>query len=281
MQSDSLREFFEGLPRILAANEIRTLARAILHAKAAGRAIVWGFGGHLIKVGLAPIVIDLMRRGFVTALATHGAGVIHDFEIALCGNTSEDVERELQRGSFGMARETGEMLNQAFADAAAEGIGAGEAVGRLLEREASRFAAFSVLLQAHRMGIPVTVHVAFGTDIIHNHPNASGAAFGAVSQIDFQIFTHQVARLHQGGVFLNIGSAVILPEVFLKAVALVRNSGDALEGFTTANLDFLQHYRPTENVIRRPTAGRGRGIALTGHHEIMVPLLAAMLRGES
>ncbi len=277
VQSDSLREFIDSLPRLLAAAELRSLAQAIGGAKSSRRAILWGFGGHVIKVGLAPILIDLMRRGFVTALATNGSGMIHDFEIAMCGNTSEDVDRELKVGAFGMARETGEMLNRALVEGARDGVGTGEAVGRLLAGSAPAHPELSLFLQAHQLGIPLTVHMAFGTDIIHNHPSASGEAVGKLSQIDFEIFAHQVSKLHQGGVYLNIGSAVVLPEVFLKAIALVRNSGDALQDFTTANLDFIQHYRPTQNVVRRPTAESGRGIALTGHHEILVPLLAAML----
>ncbi len=278
VQGDSLREFFDSLPDVLAVRELRELVRALRRARDAGKGIVWGFGGHVIKVGLAPLLIDLMERGWITALATNGSGMIHDFEIALCGSTSEDVERELSRGAFGMARETGEMLNRAAREGAEQGLGLGEAVGRLLAEDERPFGECSVFLRAHQLGIPVCVFVAFGTDIVHNHPDASGAAVGRTSQVDFEIFTHQVSRLDGGGVYLNLGSAVILPEVFLKAVALVRNSGIRLGGLTTANLDFIQHYRPTQNVIRRPTAEGGRGIALTGHHEIMVPLLAAMLR---
>ena len=271
------KTFVDSLPRILAVTELLALARTLTHGRQAKRTLIWGLGGHVIKVGLAPVLIDLMERGFITSLATNGSGIIHDFEIALSGGTSEDVERELESGRFGMARETGQMLNQAINRGAEAGQGIGESVGRLLASIAPPFGDHSLLLQAFRLRLPVTVHVAFGTDTIHNHPLASGAAVGKGSQIDFQIFTHQVSQLGQGGVYLNIGSAVLLPEVFLKAVSLVRNSGQGLRDFSTANLDFIQHYRPSRNVIERPLAGEGRGVALTGHHEIMVPLLAALL----
>ncbi len=271
------KTFVDSLPRILAVTELLALARTLTHGRQAKRTLIWGLGGHVIKVGLAPVLIDLMERGFITSLATNGSGIIHDFEIALSGATSEDVERELESGRFGMARETGQMLNQAINRGAEAGQGIGESVGRLLASIAPPFGDHSLLLQAFRLRLPVTVHVAFGTDTIHNHPLASGAAVGKGSQIDFQIFTHQVSQLDQGGVYLNIGSAVLLPEVFLKAVSLVRNSGQGLRDFSTANLDFIQHYRPSRNVIERPLAGKGRGVALTGHHEIMVPLLAALL----
>ena len=273
----NFRKFVDSLPRILAVNDLLALARRLTRGREAGRALIWGLGGHVFKVGLAPVLIDLMERGFVTALATNGSGIIHDFEIALNGGTSEEVERELDSGRFGMARETGRMLNQAINRGAEAGQGIGESVGRLLESIEPSFGDRSLLLQAFRLRVPVTVHVAFGTDTIHNHPLASGAAVGKSSQIDFQVFTHQVSRLDGGGVYLNVGSAVLLPEVFLKAVSLVRNSGRSLRGFATANLDFIQHYRPTRNVVERPLAGEGRGVALTGHHEIMVPLLAALL----
>ena len=269
--------FVDSLPRILAVTELLALARTLTHGRQAKRTLIWGLGGHVIKVGLAPVLIDLMERGFITSLATNGSGIIHDFEIALSGGTSEDVERELESGRFGMARETGQMLNQAINRGAESGQGIGESVGRLLASIEPPFGDHSLLLQAFRLRLPVTVHVAFGTDTIHNHPLASGAAVGKGSQIDFQIFTHQVSQLGRGGVYLNIGSAVLLPEVFLKAVSLVRNSGQGLRDFSTANLDFIQHYRPSRNVIERPLAGEGRGVALTGHHEIMVPLLAALL----
>jgi hypothetical protein len=228
----------------------------------------------VIKVGLAPILIDLMERGFVSALALNGAGVIHDFEIALGGSTSEDVDAALGTGQFGMAEETGTLLNGAINDGVGDGLGLGQAVCEYLDRLAPPHAADSLLASAARLGVPVTVHVAIGTDIIHMHPAASGAALGDGSLRDFRYFVSNVAHL-AGGVFLNCGSAVILPEVFLKAVALVRNRGLSLAGLTTVNLDFLRHYRPMTNVVSRPTSGVGKGYALVGHHEILIPLLAA------
>ena len=277
LAKDSLSAFTRSLPRILAADQLRLLVDRIREARERKRAIVWGFGGHVVKVGLSPILIDLMERGFVTSLATNGSGMIHDFEMTLIGHTSEDVDEQLRTGAFGMARETGEYLNQAIVDGAAEGQGIGESVGRFLDQGDVPNPELSLLLQSYRKEIPLSVFIAMGTDIIHNHPQASGEAMGKGSQIDFRIFTQQVSLLDDGGVYLNLGSAVILPEVFLKAVSLVRNSGSSLENFTTANLDFIQHYRPTRNVVQRPVAKTGAGIALTGHHEIMVPLLAAML----
>jgi hypothetical protein len=217
-----------------------------------------------------------MARGYVSAIATNGAGVIHDFEIALCGNTSEDVDRTLGPGTFGMAEETGTLLNRAINDGVAAGLGLGQAVAKYLGEAQPPFAQISVLAAAWRLQIPVTVHVALGTDIIHMHPQASGAAIGEASLRDFKYFVSTVAKL-QGGVYLNCGSAVVLPEVFLKAVALARNEGTSLDGLTTVNLDFLRHYRPQTNVVTRPTVGSGKGYSLTGHHELMIPLLAAAL----
>jgi len=279
LTEDSYSAFVQSLPRILAADQLRLLVSRIQEARRRHKPIIWAFGGHVIKVGLAPILIDLMAHGFVTSLATNGAGIIHDFEIALSGHTSEDVEKDIQDGSFGMARETGELLNRAIGEGAREGKGIGESVGFFLDGYADvAYPDCSVVLQAFRRSVPVTAHIAIGTDVIHNHPAASGEALGKGSFIDFRIFTQAVSELGDGGVFLNLGSAVIIPEVLLKAVALVRNSGTSLERFTTANLDFIQHYRPTQNVVKRPVGQSGTGIALTGHHEIMVPLLAAMLR---
>jgi hypothetical protein len=278
LTEDSFSAFVDSLPDQLAARDLRRLAASIRQARVAGKPVIWAFGGHVIKVGLAPVLVDLMERGFVSALATNGAGMIHDFEIAWCGHTSEDVDQDLQTGSFGMARETGVLLNAAIREGAALQKGAGESVGAFLDGcESLSHPECSVLLQAYRRNLPVTVHIAIGTDTIHNHPSASGAGLGEAALIDFRIITQLVSEMGDGGVFLNLGSAVVIPEVFLKAVTMVRNSGIILRDFTTANLDFIQHYRPTQNVVRRPVAGLGTGIALTGHHEIMVPLLAAML----
>ena len=264
------------LPSLLAASDFKAVVRALLTARQGGRAIIWGLGAHVLKTGLSPVIVDLMERGFVSAIATNGAGIIHDFEIALSGATSEDVDATLGTGTFGMAEETGTQLNQAIIDGVAVGLGLGQSVGRFLIDRGAPFAQISLAAAAHRLGIPITAHVAVGTDIIHMHPRASGAAIGEASLRDFKYFTSSVARLEQG-VFLNCGSAVILPEVFLKAVAVARNAGRSLEGLTTVNLDFLRHYRPLTNVVARPTAGIGKGYSLTGHHELMLPLLAAAL----
>ena len=264
------------LPALLAASDFKAVVQALLTARQGGRAIIWGLGAHVLKTGLSPVIVDLMERGFVSAIATNGAGIIHDFEIALSGATSEDVDATLGPGTFGMAEETGTQLNQAIIDGVAAGLGLGQSVGRFLAECRAPFAQLSIAANAHRLGIPLTAHVAIGTDIIHMHPLASGAAIGEASLRDFKYFTSSVAHL-AGGVFLNCGSAVILPEVFLKAVAIARNDGRSLEGLTTVNLDFLRHYRPLTNVVSRPTAGTGKGYSLTGHHELMLPLLAAAL----
>ena len=274
---NSISAFADSLPRLLAASRLRHLAESIQEARRKKRSIIWGFGGHVVKVGLTPILGDLIDRGFVSALATNGSGIIHDFEVAFCGHTSEEVGQGLETGSFGMARETAECLNEAIRTGAAQGKGLGESVGQLLQRTSLEYPKLSLLLKAHQKDLPCTVHVTIGADVIHNHPTASGEAFGKGSQIDFGIFTQQVSLLHDGGVFVNLGSAVTIPEVFLKAVSMVRNSGRPIENFTTANLDFIQHYRPTKNIVERPVSRSGTGIALTGHHEIMVPLLAALL----
>jgi hypothetical protein len=265
-----------SLPSILAADDFKTLVTAMLDARRAGRAIVWGLGAHVFKTGLSPILIDLMHRGFVSAVATNGAGVIHDFEIALAGRTSEDVDATLGPGTFGMAEETGVLLNRAINQGVAEGLGLGQAVGKFMTSMSAPHAALSVVAQAWRLEIPLTVHVAIGTDIIHMHPLASGASLGEGSLRDFKYFTTAVSHL-SGGVYLNCGSAVVLPEVFLKAVALVRNHGGGLDGLTTVNIDFIRHYRPLTNVVTRPIAGIGRGLSLIGHHELIIPLLAAAL----
>ncbi len=273
----TLAGFLDALPDVLAAADLKAVARAVVYAREQGSGTVWGLGAHVIKTGLAPVLIDLMERGFVSAIATNGAAVIHDFEIALAGATSEDVEQALGAGTFGMADETGRLLNGAINDGVARGDGIGQAVSHYLHARQPQHARSSVLAAAGRLGIPVTVHVAIGTDIIHMHPSASGAALGEGSLRDFRYFVSNVARLEKG-VFLNCGSAVVLPEVFLKAVALARNRGLALDGLTTVNLDFIRAYRPQTNVVLRPTAGTaGKGYSLVGHHEIMLPLLAATI----
>ena len=271
--------WLDSLPRILAGNSFRAVVGAVVEARRRERAIIWGLGGHVIKCGLAPVVIDLMRRGYVTVIAMNGAAAIHDFEIALAGHTSEDVEAVLPDGRFGAAEETGREMNRAIAEGDREGLGMGEALGRWLDSGAApEHAASSLLLQAYRQGTPVTVHVAIGTDTPHTHPAADAAAIGSASHRDFRLLAAYVADLNEGGVYLNVGSAVVLPEVFLKAVSAVRNLGHPLANFTTADFDFLQHYRPRVNVVERPHAGSGgAGYAITGHHELMIPLLAAAL----
>jgi hypothetical protein len=250
---------------------------AVVQARNRNGGIVWGLGAHVIKTGVSPVLIDLMQRGFVSAVAMNGAGIIHDFEIALSGATSEDVGESLGPGRFGMAEETALMLNEAIRDGAGRGQGLGQAVAACLAARNPPHADSSIAVAGHRLGIPITVHVAVGTDIIHMHPAASGAAIGETSLRDFRYFTSSVARLEHG-VYLNCGSAVVLPEVFLKAVALARNRGIPLDALTTVNIDFLRMYRPETNVVARPVAGTsGSGISLVGHHEILIPLLAAAI----
>jgi hypothetical protein len=274
-----LSGWLDSLPRILAGDSFRAVVEALLSARQSRRAILWGMGGHVIKCGLAPVLIDLMRRGYATGFAMNGSAAIHDFEIALAGHTSEDVEAVLPDGRFGAAEETGREMNRAISGGAAEGLGMGESLGRWLDLIAPpKYAASSLLLTAYRNAIPVTVHVAIGTDTPHTHPTADPAAIGEGTHRDFRLFAAQVVDLNEGGVYLNIGSAVVMPEVFLKAVSAVRNLGHPLAGFTTANFDFLQHYRPRVNVVERPHAqSGGKGYAITGHHELMIPLLAAAL----
>lgn len=271
-----LGAWIDSLPDILAGADFKAVVHAIRDARATDRGVLWGVGAHVIKTGLSPVLIDLMERGFISAIATNGAGVIHDFELALSGATSEEVDEALGPGRFGMADETGRHLNTAINDGVTRGLGIGQAVGAWLRRATPAHQHLSLLAAADRLGVPVTVHVGIGTDIIHMHPAASGAALGEGSLRDFRYFVSNVARLG-GGVYLNCGSAVVLPEVFLKAVALARNHGASLEGLTTVNLDFVRLYRPQANVVSRPVAGIGKGYSLVGHHEIMIPLLAAAL----
>ena len=273
----TVAEFVQSLPDILAAADFKAVVNAMAGARNSNGGIVWGLGAHVIKTGLSPVLIDLMERGFVSAIATNGAAVIHDFEVALVGATSEDVDEALGPGRFGMADETGRLLNGAINDGVRDRLGIGQSITRFLAAKSPQHARSSVLAAAARLGIPVTVHVAVGTDITHMHPAASGAAIGEGSLRDFRYFVSNVARLERG-VYLNCGSAVVLPEVFLKAVALARNRGIALAQLTTVNLDFVRLYRPQTNVVTRPTAGTGRGYSLVGHHEIMIPLLAASLK---
>jgi hypothetical protein len=282
----SLTKFLDSLPDILAAEDLRYLLAAIHSARKQRKAILWGLGGHVIKVGLSPVLIDLIKRGFVSGVAMNGAALIHDFEIALAGNTSEDVEAGLGEGQFGMASETGQYINEIAKLSHRIRIGYGEAAGQFLSSciLKVKHADSSVLVAAYKHRIPVTIHLAIGTDIPHVHPAADGAALGAATHYDFRLFCALVEQMHPGGVYLNWGSAVLLPEVFLKAVSVVRNLGVPLRPITTANFDFIQHYRPLQNVVKRPTASaHGRrgpeshGYAITGHHELLLPLVAAAL----
>jgi len=282
----SLTKFLDSLPNILAGENLRHLLRAIHSARKQRKAILWGIGGHVIKVGLGPILIDLMKRGFVSGIAMNGAALIHDFEIALAGNTSEDVDAGLGEGQFGMAAETGQYINEFAKLSHRIRIGYGEAAGQFLSSGIIevKHADSSVLVAAYKHQIPVTIHLAIGTDIPHMHGAADGAALGAATHLDFRLFCALVEQMHPGGVYLNWGSAVLLPEVFLKAVSVVRNLGVPLRPITTANFDFIQHYRPLQNVVKRPTASaHGRsgseshGYAITGHHELLLPLVAAAL----
>ena len=282
----SVKELLKSLPHILAGDHFRAVVAALRRARQKRKPIIWGLGGHVIKCGLGPVLVDLIHRGFLTAVAMNGAALIHDFEIALVGSTSEDVPAVLGRGQFGMAEETGRFINQAVAEGDKEGLGIGEAVGRYLaRRRGARPLRYSLLAAAYNQRAPVTVHEAIGTDIIHNHPAIDARALGAATHRDFLLLASLVKDM-DGGVYLNVGSAVVLPEVFLKCVSLAANLGHAPRGITTVNMDFIQHYRPTQNVLLRPTAAGSskaggapsRGYALTGHHEIMIPLLAAALK---
>lgn len=274
-----LSKWLDGLPKILAADSLRGVVAALKEAKRKRRAILWGMGGHVIKCGLAPVLTELIDMGYVTGFVMNGAATIHDFEIGIAGATSEDVEAVLPDGRFGSAEETGREMNLAIRDGAARGLGMGEAIGEAITRLAKpEFAGACLQVQAYQRKVPVTVHVAVGTDTPHTHPEADGAAIGAATHQDFRLFCSMVRGLDGGGVYLNVGSAVLLPEVFLKAVSVVRNLGYPLANFTTVNFDFLQHYRPKANVVDRPHAkSGGKGYSLTGHHEIMIPLLAGIL----
>ena len=282
----SLTKFLDSLPDILAAHDLRNILSAMQSARKQRKPILWGIGGHVIKVGLGPVLIDLMKRGFVSGIAMNGAALIHDFEIALAGNTSEDVEAGIGEGQFGMAAETGQYINEIAKLSHRIRIGYGEAAGQYLSSGIIdvKHADSSVLVAAYKHRIPVTIHLAIGTDIPHMHPAANGAALGDATHHDFRVFCALVQQMHPGGVYLNWGSAVLLPEIFLKAVSVVRNLGVPLRPITTANFDFIQHYRPLQNVVKRPTASpRGssgpesHGYAITGHHELLLPLVAAAL----
>ena len=275
---DSLKKFLDKLPNILAVQSIREIAKQIRRAKSLGKPIIYGIGGHVVKTGLAPILIDLMKHGFLTAIAGNGSVLVHDTEIALVGFTSEDVDATLGQGDFGAAKETGEILNEAAKNGQKNNIGLGEAMGREVSKLQPQHADKSLLCSMYENKIPFTAHLTIGADIGHFHASASGSALGETSHTDFKLFCSMVKELNNGGVYLNLGSAVTMPEIFLKAVTVVRNLGYELQDFTTANFDFIQQYRPNTNVVRRPTAnGKGRGFSVTGHHELLIPLLAAQI----
>jgi len=271
-------EFLRRLPNILAVQTLRQLVRRIHRARDLQKPIIWGIGGHVIKTGLAPLLIDLMKRGLLTAVAANGSVLVHDAEIAMVGSTSEDVDATLSEGAFGGAEETGRILNRSAEEGSKSGIGLGEAMGRTLLSFEPKHRDYSLLCATYEARIPFTAHVTIGGDIAHFHPNVDGAALGATTHTDFRLLATIVGQMNGGGVYLNIGSAVVLPEVFLKCVTLVRNLGHPLTDITTANFDFIQSYRPQTNVVRRPTEhNAGRGFSITGHHELTIPLLAAML----
>jgi hypothetical protein len=274
----SLSQFLDSFPDVLAVQSLRLIAERMQRARVSGTPIIWGIGGIVIKTGLAPLLIDLMKRGYVSAIAANGSVLVHDAEIAMIGSTSEDVDATLSEGVFGGADETGQLLNLAAREGAADQIGLGEAVGRKLRAMKPAHEQYSLLCAAYETKTPFTIHLTIGGDIAHFHPTADGASLGATTHTDFRLLAELVRRMDGGGVYLNVGSAVVLPEVFLKCVTLVRNLGHALSDITTANFDFIQSYRPLTNVVRRPTEkGAGEGFSITGHHELTIPLLAAML----
>jgi hypothetical protein len=271
----TVADLLAALPKQLGAEDLNTAINAVVAARRKGKPVVIGIGGHVVKCGLQPVLKALIDADVVTAVAMNGSASIHDYEISLIGETSEDVGAVLHCGTFGMAEETGRDINRALKTGSAEGMGYGEALGRFIVENRNPHAGASLLATCHVKGIPATVHVAVGTDIIHQHPEADGAVLGQATFTDFRLFTSVVATLGDGGVFINIGSAVIMPEVFLKALSIAQNMGFHVDHFTTVNFDMQQHYRPLQNVVKRPTTGDSRGLAITGHHEIMIPLLAA------
>jgi hypothetical protein len=275
-QGATVSEFLASLPDQLLGRDLPELIDRLAASHAQKKPVIVGMGAHVIKVGLNPLLIDLMQRGIITGLALNGAGIVHDTEIAMVGRTSEDVDQVLGSGAFGAARETGEVVNEAIRRGAAANQGMGEAIGAYLLERKFPYNKSSLLAEAGRLGVPVTIHVAIGTDIVHIHPSANGADIGKTSYHDFKLFCRQISEL-EGGAYLNFGSAVIMPEIFLKALTVVRNLGHKVENFTTANFDFIRHYRTMTNVVNRPTAGGGRGFNIIGHHEVMIPLLIAGL----
>ncbi|MCK5254691.1 MAG: hypothetical protein KAQ81_01615 [Deltaproteobacteria bacterium] len=279
-KGNSFKDFLNTLPAILAAKDIREVAHQAVNAHRNKKPVIFGMGAHVVKVGLNPLIIDLMQRGIISCIAMNGAVAIHDVEIALAGKTSEDVSASLKRGEFGMAGDAANIINQAVKTGADNNWGMGDAIGKELLQLSAPYTEMSLLAMACKNGIPLTVHVGIGTDTIHMHPSFDGAATGKLSHLDFKKFSSLVAQL-EGGVFFNIGSAVIIPEVFLKALSLATNLGGKTNTLTTVNMDFIRHYRPSVNVVQRPTtASNGKGYHLIGHHEIMLPLLSAAILEE-
>jgi hypothetical protein len=276
-KGNSFHQFLADLPDILIGADFKELADKIFFAFRNGKQIILMMGAHVIKCGLSPIIIQLLEKGIIKCIALNGAGVIHDTEVALWGTTSEDVADTLNDGSFGMAEETPQFINDALEQGVKNQLGYGESVGKKIFDSHYPYKNLSIMATGYRLNIPVTVHVAIGTDIVHQHANSSGENIGALSYRDYKIFCHQVAQLEKDAVVLNFGSAVVLPEVFLKALTVVRNLGHAAHGFITANFDMLRHYRPQVNIVQRPTQTGGKGYSFAGHHEIMIPLLAAAI----
>lgn len=273
----TVSQLLGALPPQLAARDLVAVVEAVASARAAGKPVVMAMGAHVIKCGLQPVLKSLVEAGAITAFAVNGAVAIHDYEISLIGETSEDVGAALHCGLFGMAEETGRDINLALKEGVAKGLGFGEALGKFILDRGNPFRDLSLLATCREHDIPVTVHVAMGTDIVHQHPAADGSIIGQASYTDFRILASVLSELGDGGVYLNVGSAVLLPEVFLKALSVVQNLGYHVDNFTTANFDMQQHYRPLQNVVKRPTSGKGRGYTITGHHEIMIPLLACCI----
>jgi len=275
-EDESFADFYDSLPDILGAQKIKQVARAVARASHEGHEVILAMGAHPIKCGLSPVIINLMKHGVISCIAMNGAGSIHDFELSYIGQTSEDVAETLKDGSFGMVEETGRILNEAMETGREKKWGAGEAVGRHITHAGYEHIDFSIHAAGIKYGIDITVHIAIGTDTIHVHPKADGAVLGTATYIDFKKFTGHIARL-EGGVYINLGSAVLLPEVFLKALSAVRNMGYKVYNFTTVNMDMNYQYRPTENVLKRPGITGAQAINLFGHHEIMLPLLASSI----
>ncbi|MFH1189431.1 MAG: hypothetical protein V1682_01925 [Candidatus Omnitrophota bacterium] len=271
-KGETFGRFYDSLPKILASVSLKSVVEAVVSAHKRNKMVIIMMGAHVIKCGLSPLIIDLMKRGVVKAVAFNGAGVIHDTEIAMIGRTSEDVGEGILDGSFGMAEETASFINEAINSGFNKGVGIGEAVGAAIIKSKLPNRKLSILASAYELNVPVTVHVAIGTDIIHQHPSASGVAIGEGSLLDFRNFIHSVSKL-EGGVLINLGSAVILPEVFLKAITVARNLGNKVDTLTTANFDMISQYRPYQNILSRPTSKGGKGYNITGHHEIMIPVL--------